>query len=72
MVCCFYEMKNKGFVATGRKVDDENDEENEAEHRLMPRTQALPLYTMDEFNLKVYLRHALGIFLRDIREEKRP
>ncbi|CAN0446560.1 unnamed protein product, partial [Ascophyllum nodosum] len=50
MVCCVYEFKNKGFVAQGRQVDDGD---GEAEHRLMPRTQALPLYTIDEFNYKV-------------------
>ncbi|CAM9989666.1 unnamed protein product, partial [Ascophyllum nodosum] len=50
MECCVYEFKNKGFVAQGRQVDDGD---GESEHGLMPRTQALPLYTMDEFNYKV-------------------
>ena len=57
MVCCVYEFKNKGFVAQGRQVDDGDEEE---EHRLMPRTQALPLYTMDEFNHKVTFFHWLS------------
>lgn len=51
MICCVYELANKKFVAEGREVDGDNAE---AEHHpLMPRTRALPLYTMDEFNHKV-------------------
>ena len=56
MECCVYEFKNKGFVAQGRQVDDGD---GESEHGLMPRTQALPLYTMDEFNYKVTFSHWL-------------
>ena len=59
MVCSVYEFKNKGFVAQGRHVDDGD---GEAEHRLMPRTQALPLYTMDEFNYKVTFSHWLSFY----------
>lgn len=57
MICCVYELTNEKFVAEGREVDCDNAE---AEHHpLMPRTRALPLYTMEEFNLKVLVARDL-------------
>lgn len=55
MVCCMYEVKNKNYVAQGRAVDDEGKEA-----RLMPRTQVLPIYTLEEFNYKVCARCGHG------------
>lgn len=48
MLFCMYEIKNKNFVG-----DKANIDEDEEEVRLMPRSEALPIYTMAEFNDKV-------------------
>lgn len=49
MVCCVFELKNSNFVEERQGVDSDG----EMERLLIPRTQALPLYTMDQFNRKV-------------------
>lgn len=49
MICCVFELKNRNFVEERQEVDSDG----EMERLLIPRTQALPLYTMDQFNRKV-------------------
>lgn len=49
MICCVFELKNRNFVEERQDVDSDG----EIERLLIPRTQALPLYTMDQFNRKV-------------------
>lgn len=67
MVCCVYELKNETFVAEGRQVGVKEGEGYKGEDHLMPRTQVLPLYTMDEFNRKVRIARIPAICTSYIR-----
>lgn len=49
-LCGFVELINEEFKAGG-DADGEDDEDTK--HRLVPRTEPLPLYTVAEFNEKV-------------------